>query len=177
MFKLTERRTKHRVMAGTALALVVVVVVERLARAGGRAGETSARKDTPPTVSFWHVWTDEKGVSHQKRCEISAFNFQSISPGAAPSWIDKQSTPGATWWWLSYLWVGWASGMRTRNRNGSYRYPAGGSWKPWTASAWKWGRASCRSVGTRTPNRTPRDARDTAPARWAINPRDHARAT
>jgi cytochrome c peroxidase len=50
----------------------------------------------PPTVPYWHVWTDEKGVSHQKRCEMSAFKLESISEGAAPSWIDKQSTPGAT---------------------------------------------------------------------------------
>ena len=49
-----------------------------------------------PTVAYWHVWTDEKGVSHQNRCEMSAFKLQSISEGAAPSWIDKQSTPGAT---------------------------------------------------------------------------------
>ena len=49
-----------------------------------------------PTVSYWHVWTDQKGVSHQKRCEMSAFKLQSISEGAAPSWIDRQSTPGAT---------------------------------------------------------------------------------
>jgi quercetin dioxygenase-like cupin family protein len=47
------------------------------------------------TVPYWHVWTDENGVSHQKRCELSAFEYQSISEGAAPSWIDKQSTPGA----------------------------------------------------------------------------------
>ena len=54
-------------------------------------------------MPYWHVWTDEKGVSHQKRCEMSAFKFQSISPGAAPSWIDRMSTPGATWWCLSCL--------------------------------------------------------------------------
>src|SRR5208283_3217938 len=29
-------------------------------------------------------------------CELSAFQLQSISQGAAPSWIDRQSTPGAT---------------------------------------------------------------------------------
>jgi len=40
--------------------------------------------------------TDENGVSHQNRCELSAFKLQSISEGAAPSWIDKQNTPGAT---------------------------------------------------------------------------------
>jgi len=49
-----------------------------------------------PTVFYWHGWTDENGGSHQDRCELSAFNLQSISQWAAPSWIDTQNTPGAT---------------------------------------------------------------------------------
>ncbi len=103
MSKLTKHRTKRLVMAGTALALAAVVIA-------GAASYPRSRADTPevskptvaatekdkPTVPYWHVWTDEKGVSHQKRCEMSAFKLQSISEGAAPEWIDKQSTPGAT---------------------------------------------------------------------------------
>lgn len=54
-----------------------------------------AEKDKP-TLPYWHVWTDENGVSHQNRCEFSDFKLQSISEGAAPEWIDKLSTPGAT---------------------------------------------------------------------------------
>src|SRR5205085_857629 len=38
----------------------------------------------------------ENAVSHQNRCELSAFELESISEGAAPEWMDKQSTPGAT---------------------------------------------------------------------------------
>jgi hypothetical protein len=49
-----------------------------------------------PGVPYWHVWTDETGVSHQARCELDDFNFESISSGAAPAWIDRLSTPGAT---------------------------------------------------------------------------------
>jgi hypothetical protein len=47
------------------------------------------------SVSYWHVWTDEKEVSHRNRCDLSAFKLQSISRVAAPSWIDKQSASGA----------------------------------------------------------------------------------
>jgi hypothetical protein len=46
-------------------------------------------------VSYWHVWTDEKGVSHQTRCELSAFEQQSMG-GAAPQWNDKLITSEAT---------------------------------------------------------------------------------
>jgi putative membrane protein len=103
MSKPTERRTRRLVMARAALALAAVVIA-------GAAYYPRSRAETPeaavptvaatekdkPRVPYWHVWTDEKGVSHQKRCEMSAFELKSISEGAAPSWIDKQSTPGAT---------------------------------------------------------------------------------
>jgi hypothetical protein len=97
-----QRRTKRPVMAVAALLIAVASIA-------GAACYACAHPETPkaspltvsdaekkPTVSYWHVWTDGKGVSHQKRCELSAFTLQSISEGAAPEWIDKQSTPGAT---------------------------------------------------------------------------------
>jgi hypothetical protein len=103
MSKLTERRTKRLVMTGATLALAAVVSAGAAyyPRSRAETGETSTQTapavgKEKPTVSYWHVWTDEKGVSHQKRCEMSEFKLQSISEGAAPSWIDKQSTPGAT---------------------------------------------------------------------------------
>jgi len=97
-----QRRTKGLVLAGAALVLAAFIV--------GAACYAQPRPEPPaaspptvpaagkdkPTVPYWHVWTDDKGVSHQKRCEWSAFTLQSISEGAAPSWLDKQSTPGAT---------------------------------------------------------------------------------
>jgi hypothetical protein len=99
-----QPRTKRLVTAGAALALAAVVIAgaAHYLRSGP---ETAAAASTPtvpdagkdkPTASYWHVWTDENGVSHQKQCELSAFKLQSISEGAAPSWIDKQSTPGAS---------------------------------------------------------------------------------
>jgi hypothetical protein len=42
-----------------------------------------------PDIPYWHVWTDEKGVSHQDRCTLSGFKFDVISPGAAPLWINR----------------------------------------------------------------------------------------
>jgi hypothetical protein len=67
---------------GAALAAVVIAgAAWQMTPAAGQEKPTT-RKDMSPTVSYWHVWTDEKGVSHQKRGEMSAFKFQSISPGA-----------------------------------------------------------------------------------------------
>jgi hypothetical protein len=96
-------RTKYLVVAKVGLALVAVAIVATTCYARPRS-ETSdasmstvaAAEQSKPTVAYWDVWTDENGVSHQKRCELSAFEFQSISEGAAPSWIDKQSTTGTT---------------------------------------------------------------------------------
>ena len=43
----------------------------------------TARGSAKLVASCWHVWTDEKGVSHQTRSELSDFEQQSMG-GAAP---------------------------------------------------------------------------------------------
>lgn len=48
-----------------------------------------------PEVPYWHVWTDESGVSRQDRCRLADFTFASVSEGAAPSWIERLKTPAA----------------------------------------------------------------------------------
>jgi predicted outer membrane protein len=108
----------------------------------GAAGEARPRPDkdkpgasTPaaygpgedkPTLFYWHVWTDENGVSHQKRCELTDFKFQSISKGAAPSWIDRLSTPGANLVVLD-LPVGWM-GEWHENPKPQWIVPLSGHW-------------------------------------------------
>lgn len=57
--------------------------------------ETNRNPDRPK-VPYWHVWTDEDGVSRQDRCRMSNFEFASISSGAAPSWIDRLADPAAS---------------------------------------------------------------------------------
>jgi quercetin dioxygenase-like cupin family protein len=97
-----SKLSDFRVLAGAALGFVAVIIGGvALGRHPGRetpeaSMSTAAAEQKQPTVPYWHVWTDENGVSHQNRCELSAFEYRSISEGAAPSWIDKQSTPGAT---------------------------------------------------------------------------------
>lgn len=54
------------------------------------------RETGTPRIPYWHVWTDENGVSHQDQCMLSNFDFSIISSGAAPLWIDRQSAEGAS---------------------------------------------------------------------------------
>jgi hypothetical protein len=98
-----QRQTKRLCLVSAALVLGSVVVAGAacyarppLEKQQVAASTVTTAGQEHPALSYWHVWTDANGVSHQNRCELSAFQLQSISPGAAPSWIDKQPTPGAT---------------------------------------------------------------------------------
>jgi hypothetical protein len=42
-----------------------------------------------PCISYWHLWTDDDGVSHQARCTLHHFVWQSIG-AAAPQWNCRQ---------------------------------------------------------------------------------------
>ena len=52
--------------------------------------------DAKPAVSYWHLWTDEQGISHQTRCELTEFEKDAIQPGAAPQWIGSKTKSDAT---------------------------------------------------------------------------------
>lgn len=48
-----------------------------------------------PRIPFWHLWTDEHGVSHHQRCELTAWDLHSVG-AAAPQWNDQQPRGEAT---------------------------------------------------------------------------------
>jgi hypothetical protein len=128
-----QRRTHRLVTTGAALALAAVVIAGAIYHPRSRAETPDPSVPTgaatgrdKPTVSYWRVWTGEKGVSHQKRCEMSAFKLQSISEGAAPEWIDKQSTPGATVLMVVQP-VGWV-GEWHENPKPQWIIPLSGRW-------------------------------------------------
>jgi len=60
-----------------------------------------------PILHYWHVWTDERGTSHQTRCALTSFERQSMG-GAAAQWNDWQaaSTGGLVFTVLPVGWVG-----------------------------------------------------------------------
>ena len=51
--------------------------------------------DPKPTTAYWHLWTDADGVSHQARCELTAFEQARVG-AAAPQWNDAQARGEAT---------------------------------------------------------------------------------
>jgi len=49
----------------------------------------------PPQIFYWHLWTDEHGVSHQTRCALEKFDFKGVGD-AAPQWNNSQPRGEAT---------------------------------------------------------------------------------
>ncbi len=78
-----------------------------------------------PTVPYWHVWTDQDGVSHQSRCEIARFELKGMG-GAAPQWQDELGTFSATVN-MSVLPVGW-TGQWHENPKPQWIIPLSGRW-------------------------------------------------
>ncbi len=48
-----------------------------------------------PRVTYWHLWTDAEGVSHQTECALTAFELARIG-AAAPQWNDAQASAPST---------------------------------------------------------------------------------
>lgn len=81
---------------------------------------------TPPTIDYWHVWTDRDGVSHQERCQIQDFTQKSLGGGASPQWVDKLKLSGATVV-FSVLPVGWVGDWH-ENPKPQWIIPLSGRW-------------------------------------------------
>jgi hypothetical protein len=48
-----------------------------------------------PRISYWHLWTDEHGVSHHHRCELTEWELKGVG-AADPQWNNKQPRSEAT---------------------------------------------------------------------------------
>jgi hypothetical protein len=48
-----------------------------------------------PRIGYWHIWTDDQGVSHQTRCELTEWELKGVG-NAAPQWNNKQARSEAT---------------------------------------------------------------------------------
>ena len=48
-----------------------------------------------PRVGYWHLWTDEGGISHQTRCELVQWELKGVG-NAAPQWNNHQARSEAT---------------------------------------------------------------------------------
>lgn len=91
-----------------------------------QAAAASNPSSEPPTIAYWHVWTDEHGTSHQSRCQIENFISKSISPPASPQWLDQMQQSGATVV-FTVLPVGWV-GTWHENPQPQWIIPLSGCW-------------------------------------------------
>jgi hypothetical protein len=80
----------------------------------------------PPKLSYWHVWTDDDGMTHQTRCELSAFRMQSMGGGAAPQWNDYLAMSRATVL-MTQMPVGWVGDWH-ENPKPQWIVPLSGRW-------------------------------------------------
>lgn len=81
---------------------------------------------SPPTVPYWHVYTDENGVSRQRRCCLEDFNLSSIAPPADPQWMAELQQTGGTVR-FAVLPVGWV-GTWHENPKPQWIVPLSGRW-------------------------------------------------
>ncbi len=88
--------------------------------------QANASDPSPPIFSYWHVWTDMNGVSHQTKCEMRNFVLQSISPPADPQWQDRLRAEGAETI-VTVLPAGWV-GTWHENPKPQWIIPLSGRW-------------------------------------------------
>jgi len=79
-----------------------------------------------PKVPYWHVWTDEGGVSHQTRCVLTEFDLSSISPPAKPQWLGAKTRSAADIS-VTVLPVGWVGDWH-ENPKPQWIIPLSGRW-------------------------------------------------
>jgi hypothetical protein len=78
-----------------------------------------------PKISYWHLWTDEAGISHQTKSELENFEFKGVGD-AAPQWNNKQQRSEATVVFTVQP-VGWV-GEWHENPAPQWIVPLSGSW-------------------------------------------------
>lgn len=79
-----------------------------------------------PQLTYWHVWTDENGVSHQSRCQLSDFQKESMGGDAAPQWNNHLLESGAEILFTEQP-VGWV-GEWHENPKPQWIVPLSGRW-------------------------------------------------
>jgi hypothetical protein len=84
------------------------------------------RPQEKPTIPYWHLWTDEHGVSHQTRCAMTEFELQSMNPPARPQWKGRKTRADMTVM-VTVQPVGWI-GEWHENPKPQWIIPLSGRW-------------------------------------------------
>ena len=57
------------------------------------ADETTDAADTAdpaaPSVTYWHLWTDKAGVTHQKQCGLKNLAMRQFAPPSPAMWVES----------------------------------------------------------------------------------------
>jgi hypothetical protein len=63
---------------------------------GAEGGTQRDGKSGPkPRVPYWHLWTDDQGVSHQSQCALTTFELKGVG-AADPQWNNKHTEHPST---------------------------------------------------------------------------------
>jgi hypothetical protein len=79
-----------------------------------------------PVVPYWHLWTDEEGVSRQTSCTMAHFDKGAVQPTAAPQWLGSKMQ-GPMTCFVTVLPVGW-TGDWHENPKPQWIVPLSGRW-------------------------------------------------
>lgn len=79
----------------------------------------------PQPEWYWHLWTDEHGVSRQQKCQISAAKLGLLGPGDSPQFSRNLVDNGNAF--VTYLPVGWTADWH-ENHTPKWIYVLRGSW-------------------------------------------------
>lgn len=82
--------------------------------------------DPKPTLPYWHLYTDDDGISRQTQCVMTEFDMKAIASGAAPQWQGRKHHDGMTVM-MSVLPVGWVGDWH-ENPAPQWIVPLSGTW-------------------------------------------------
>ena len=104
----------------SAIGILAVVLISSIA-SFTTVGATEAQE----TVPYWHVWVDDDGVSHQKRCVMRSFEKKTFDPPAPTLWLNRIDAPASVVFVIQP--VGW-QGTWHRNPKPQWIIPLTGRW-------------------------------------------------
>ena len=89
-------------------------------------GDTTQTDKNKPEQTYWHVWTDDEGVSHQTQCKLTNFKQESMGGDAAPQWNNHLLSADAKILFTEMP-VGWV-GEWHENPKPQWIIPLSGRW-------------------------------------------------
>lgn len=80
-----------------------------------------------PTFTYWHVWTDDDGVSRQAQAELTGFDKESMGGDADPQWNNRLMDSDDVTVIFAELPAGWV-GEWHENPRPQWIVPLSGRW-------------------------------------------------